>query len=256
MGAMEARGLAGERAPLPSRKQSSPEGPLPRPGPEKEGRPRLLRETLAAATPADRLPPRGCRAPRPDPGLERGAPGCRRPRAPWGPGGHRTPALRLCRPPPRSYRSTRGTFPASSRRPQRVRRRHPRLRRGPSSSSPSPAAQGSRLAQRRSEVGGGVRRRWGCGSQISGTTHSAGGPLCVAEKWRAQEVDSGMRPIPGKSRRPRGSPTIPASQVSGRTWWRRALSFRRGTERSRGPLVPKPPGCPACRPATSVSGSL
>lgn len=147
MGAMEARGLAGERARLPSRKQSSPEGPLPRPGPEKEGRPRLLRETLAAATPADRLPPRGCRAPRPDPGLERGAPGCRRPRAPWGPGGHRTPALRLCRPPPRSRRSTRGTFPASSRRPQRVPRRHPRLRRGPSSSSPSPAAQGSRLAQ-------------------------------------------------------------------------------------------------------------
>lgn len=107
---MEARGLAGDGVPLPSRKQSSPEGSLPRPWPQKEGRPRLLRETLAAATLADQLPPRGCRAPRPDPGLERGAPGCRRPRAPWGPGGHRTPTLRLCSPPPRPRRSTRGTF--------------------------------------------------------------------------------------------------------------------------------------------------
>lgn len=59
------------------------------------------------------------------------------------------------------------SFPASSRRPQRVRRRHPRLQRGPSSSSPNPVAEGSRLAQRRSKAGGGGRRRWGCGSQIS-----------------------------------------------------------------------------------------
>lgn len=93
--AMEAWGRPGEGAPLPSETVRTRRSP-PRPEPGKEGRPRLLRETLEAARPGDRLPPRlGCRAPRPDPGLARGAPGFRRPRAPWGPRRRYAPTCRL-----------------------------------------------------------------------------------------------------------------------------------------------------------------
>lgn len=56
LGAMEARGRPGEGAPLPSETVRTRRSP-PRPEPGKEGRPRLLRETLEAARPGDSPPP-------------------------------------------------------------------------------------------------------------------------------------------------------------------------------------------------------
>lgn len=187
----EARGLAGERARPPSG-QSSPEGVAPNAlGPRRKGRPRLLRETLAAATPADRLPPRGCRAPRPDPGLRarlaaaaRGRPGSRR--APHSPPSDSADRPRLAAPPADLPRLQ----PAPPARPEAL----PCLRREVLLSSPSPAAQGSRLAQ-------------GPGPDPLGPPQP--GPLCVAEKMEGSGGGPGMRPIPGKSRRPRGSAHSP-----------------------------------------------
>lgn len=111
LGAMEAPG-APERDPNAHGNGSRPGG-VPAAGPGRKGGPRLLRETLAAATrPADRLPPRGCCAPRPDPGLARGAPAFRRPVAPWGPRGRaHPPPARL---PPRGTAPRQPPAPGSS----------------------------------------------------------------------------------------------------------------------------------------------
>lgn len=247
-------GRRGGRAALgnSSRPRSSP-----RPGPGKEGRPPRLRETLAAARPGDRLPPRGCRAPRPDPGLARGASGFFRLGASWGPHGHRplpsadsaappTPA-----PPARAPRASLPTHrplldPGRVLAPPRPSR--PRERRG---------SEASREERGRRRQGWG-RWSWTMAASGGGPRFGEGGRVGAGmdPSWGGSEADppepgpapqeGPPPPTPGEGRTVEGSsapkpPRRPATSTSGPAPCDlTTLRGRRGRLGSQSPLVPRP----------------
>ncbi|XP_053525817.1 proline-rich protein HaeIII subfamily 1-like [Artibeus jamaicensis] len=207
---MEARGLAADRAALPSETVLAG-GSSPGPGLGKEGRPPLLRETLAAARPGGRLPPAGMpRAP---------------PRSRPGEGGARF------LPPEGALTSAPATSPPH--RPT-LQRPDPGSTRRPSFSPPpgapsafgraAPSPAGSRLLpSTRSPAGSRLSGRRGAEAAVTEVSsfwairRVRGGP-CVGEQWGSREVDSRMGPTLGRKRRPppRCPQILPANPATGR----------------------------------------